>query len=63
MRERVEVEAVGFNGYRNADRTAHFAMLLRRAADDIPDGPQLLLGKGAVDCDTGRLMVISIGVR
>ena len=59
----MELQAVDFNGYRDADRTAHFAMLLRRAADDIPDGPQLLLGKGTVDCDTGRLMVISIGVR
>jgi hypothetical protein len=63
MREHMVVEAVDFNGYRDADRTAHFGMLLRRAADDIPGGPQLLLGKGAVDCDTGRLMVISIGAR
>jgi hypothetical protein len=63
MREHIVVEAVDFNGYRDADRTAHFRMLLRRAADDIPGGPRQLGGKGAVDCDTGRLMVISIGAR
>ncbi len=63
MREHMVVEAVDFNGYRDADRTAHFELLLRRTADDIPGGPQLLLGKGAVDCDTGRLVVISIGPR
>jgi hypothetical protein len=38
-------------------------MLLRRTADDIPGGPQLLGGKGAVDCDSQRLMVVAIGVR
>jgi len=63
MREHMVMEAVDFNGYRDADRTAHFGMLLRRAADDIPGGPQLLRDKGAVDCDTGRLMVISIEAR
>jgi hypothetical protein len=61
--ERITVEAVDFNGYRASDRTAHFGMLLRRTADDIPDGPQLLGGKGAVDCDSARLMVVAIGNR
>jgi hypothetical protein len=61
--ERVVVGSVDFNGYRAGDRTGHFAMLLRRTADDIPDGPQLLAGKGAVDCDSQRLMVVGIGVR
>jgi hypothetical protein len=61
--ERIKVKAVDFNGYRAADRTAHFGMLLRRSADDIPDGPQLLGGKGTVDCDSARLMVVAIGNR
>ena len=61
--ERIKVDSVAFNGYRASDRTGHFAMLLRRSADDIPGGPQLLGGKGAVDCDTQRLMVVGIGVR
>lgn len=61
--ERIRVDAVDFNGYRASDRTAHFAMLLRRTADDIPGGPQLLGGKGAVDCDSQRLMVVAIGSR
>jgi hypothetical protein len=57
------VDSVDFNGYRAADRTGHFGMLLRRTADDIPIGPQLLGGKGAVDCDSQRLMVVAIGIR
>jgi hypothetical protein len=61
--ERVTVDSVDFNGYRAVDRTAHFGMLLRRSADDIPGGPQLLGGKGAVDCDAQRLMVVAIGSR
>jgi hypothetical protein len=61
--ERITVDSVDFNGYRASDRTAHFGMLLRRTADDIPDGPQLLGGKGAVDCDSQRLMVVAIGSR
>jgi hypothetical protein len=61
-RERVVVEAVDFNGDRGGDRTAHFGMVLRRAADDLPGGSQRLLGKGAVDCDSEGLMVVSIGV-
>jgi hypothetical protein len=60
--ERITVDAVDFNGYRAADRTGHFAMLLRRTADDIR-GRQLLGGKGAVDCDSRRLMVVGIGLR
>jgi len=38
-------------------------MLLRRTADDIPSGAQLLGGKGAVDCECQRLMVVAIGRR
>ena len=61
--ERIKLDSVDFNGYRASDRTGHFAMLLRRSADDIPGGPQLLGGKGAVDCDSQRLMVVGIGLR
>lgn len=61
--ERIKVDSVDFNGYRASDRTAHFGMLLRRSADDIPGGRQLLGGKGAVDCDSHRLMVVATGSR
>jgi ribosome modulation factor len=59
--ERITLVALDFNGYRAADRTGHFAMRLRRTADDLPGGPQRLGGKGAVDCDSGGLMVLGIG--
>jgi hypothetical protein len=61
-RERIKVDSVDFNGYRDSDRTGHFGMLLRRTAD-IPGGPQLLGGKGAVDRDSQRVMVVAIGFR
>ena len=61
--ERITVDVVATNGYRAADSTGHFSMLLRRTADDIPSGAQLLGGKGAVDCESQRLMVVAIGRR
>ena len=61
--EGITVDSVAFNGYRASDRTGQFAMLVRRTADDIPGGLQLLGGKGAVDCDSQRLMVVAIGGR
>jgi hypothetical protein len=57
------VDRVDFNGPRVAYGTGHFGMLVRRTADDLPRGPQLLGGKGAVDCDSHRLMVLAIGTR
>jgi hypothetical protein len=59
--ERIDVEQVTFNGYRATDHTGHFAMELRRRADDVSGGWQRLSGKGAVDCGSGKLMVVSIG--
>jgi hypothetical protein len=61
--ERITVTAVHVNTYRAADRSGNFRMLLRRTADDIPGRPQLLAGKGAVDCRSQRLMVVAIGRR
>ena len=61
--ERITVDAVVTNGYRAGDRTGNLSMLLRRTADDIPGGTQLLGGKGAVDCESRRLMVMAIGGR
>lgn len=61
--ERITLDAVKTAGYRAADRTGNFSMLVRRTADDIPGGPQLLGGKGALDCDSQRLMVVAIGLR
>ena len=57
------MDAVQVNTYQQADRSGNFSMLLRRTADDIPGGPQLLGGKGKVDCDSQRLMVVAIGIR
>lgn len=59
--ERFAVTWFKFNGYRASDRTGHFGLRLHRAADDLPEGSQRLSGKGAVDCDSGKLMVVSIG--
>jgi hypothetical protein len=61
--ERITVDSVDFNGYRAVDSTGNFSMLLRRTADDIASGAQLLGGKGAVDCESQRLMVVAIGRR
>jgi hypothetical protein len=61
--EHITVDRVDFNGPRVAYGTGHFGMLVRRTADDLPRGPQLLGGKGAVDCDSHRLMVLAIGTR
>ena len=61
--ERIIVDAVQVNTYRQADRSGNFSMPLRRTADDIPGGTQLLGGKGKVDCDSQRLMVVAIGIR
>jgi hypothetical protein len=61
--ERITVDTVHVNTYREADRSGNFSMLLRRTADDIPGGRQLPGGKGAVDCDSQRLMAVAIGVR
>jgi hypothetical protein len=58
-----KVNSLDFNGPRAADGTGHFGLLVRRTADDIRGGPQLLGGKGAVDCDSQRLIVPAIGIR
>jgi hypothetical protein len=34
-----------------------------RRTDDIRGAPRLLGGKGAVDCDSQRLIVLAIGIR
>jgi hypothetical protein len=49
-----------FNGYRTSDRTGNFVGELWR--NERGRAPRLLPVKGAIDCDTQRIMVFSIGV-
>jgi hypothetical protein len=59
--ERLEVTWFHGPGDPVAYGLGHFGMKLRRTADDLPGGPQPLAGKGAVDCDTHKLVVLAIG--
>ena len=43
-----------FNGYRSEDNTGHFEMVLSRSE-------LVLEGKGAIDCDSGKIMVWVVG--
>jgi hypothetical protein len=38
----------------------HVAYTLERTADDFPHSYPLVIGKGAIDCDTGRIAVWSM---
>jgi hypothetical protein len=53
------LRSLTFNGRRASDNTGHFQMTLLRTAADI-EGQQTFRGKGALDCSSGRIMVISI---
>ena len=48
---RLELTHFAFGAYRDVDRTGHFTFVAADAATDF--------GKGAIDCDTGRIMVWS----
>jgi hypothetical protein len=48
---RLELTNFAFGAYRDVDRTGHFTFVAADAAT--------LGGKGAIDCDTGRIMVWS----
>jgi hypothetical protein len=60
--ERMQLTWMQMAGPDVAYGLGHFAIKLRRTADDLPGGPQPLAGKGAVDCDDGhKLVVLSTG--
>jgi hypothetical protein len=48
---RLELTHFAFGAYRDVDRTGHFTFVAADAATPV--------GKGAIDCDTGRIMVWS----
>jgi hypothetical protein len=56
--EKWYLRGFSFNG-RPSDNTGHFQMTLRRTAADT-EGQQTFWGKGALDCSSGRIMVMSI---
>ena len=58
--ERLHLTKVKVNGV-TAGAYGNFEFELLRTADDLPGGPRLYRGKGAVTCSTGRLMVWSMG--
>ena len=43
--------------YEPARNIGHVAYALERTADDFPDSDPIVIGKGAIDCDTGRIAV------
>ncbi len=44
-----------YNAYRSEDNTGHFAMVLSR-------NELVLVGKGAIDCSSGKIMVWAVDV-
>jgi hypothetical protein len=59
--ERIQVTWMHVGGGPVLYGLGNFGMKLRRTADDLPGGPQPLAGKGAVDCDSHKLLVLAIG--
>lgn len=51
--DRLDLYGFDYNGYRAEDRTGHFSFVVSRS-----DGTTAM-GKGAIDCDTGKIMVWS----
>jgi hypothetical protein len=58
--ERIELTWIEVTGDPVTDDIGNFALRGRRTADDLP-GRQRLLGKGAIDCDTHKLIAVGIG--
>jgi len=52
---RYELVSFSFNGYREADDTGNFGFILRNEAGSR------IFGKGAVACETGKIIVWSMG--
>ena len=50
-----------FSSYRAEDRTAHFAFRFAQHSSDYGDAT--VVGKGTIDCDTGLIIVWSVGPR
>jgi hypothetical protein len=46
--------------YESARNIGHVAYALKRTADDLPESDPIVIGKGAIDCDTGRIAVWSM---
>lgn len=59
--ERTDLVSFDFNSYRDEDRTGNFGFRLAQRSD--VDEPTEASGKGAVDCDTGLIMMWSVGPR
>jgi hypothetical protein len=56
-----EVQSFGFNFYRSEDRTGNFEFRLAQRSDSV--GTSAVSGKGAIDCDSGLVMVWTVGPR
>ncbi len=47
-------------GYERARNLGHVAYTLERTADDLPRSDRIVIGKGAIDCATGKIAVWSM---
>lgn len=56
-----EVASFTFNSYRAQDRTGNFGFHLRQRSADGPATE--VAGKGAIDCETGHVMLWTVGPR
>lgn len=59
--EQTELLEFDFSSYRAQDRTGHFAFRFAQRSTDYGDAT--VIGKGAIDCDTGLIIVWSVGPR
>lgn len=46
--------------YERARNLGHVAYAIERTADDLPSSEPIVIGKGAIDCDTGTIAVWSM---
>ena len=59
--QQVKLISFNFTSFRNEDQTGHFGFRLAQRSGAEP--PTEAVGKGAIDCDTGLVMVWSVGPR
>ncbi len=61
VEEQTELVEFGVSSYRAEDRTGHFAFRFAQRSTDY--GEATVVGKGAIDCDSGLIIVWSVGPR
>ena len=59
--QQIELISFTFTSFRDEDRTGNFGFRLAQRSE--AEQPMEAVGKGAIDCDTGLIMVWSVGPR